>query len=316
MNLVIVGTGFSKAVFDDVPLNDELLPCLAERCGIPAFRELTERYPNMGIEAALTKLDIDMIAAPNLRTLRTNIETELAGFFADVSVRDISSVMGWMGPILSLLFRRGDKAISLNYDGILEKALDHLGLWSPNGGYGSLTDTTAGIDNLPKSRIAVLKVHGSENFAAVPEACGSSIVRPVFDEARFPRSCANLLWGVASGEAHPYVIAPSYVKIPALEMSYFMIDGLKAAAKARNLIVLGCGLRPEDSYLTLLITHFFRRRGWVDRRIVIVDPGASKIATRLRLYWGVDMQDCIVPIECSFRDCFDPLRLALASERR
>jgi hypothetical protein len=148
----------------------------------------------------------------------------------------------------------------------------------------------------------------------VPDGRGNEIVRPIFDDTRFPRSCANQHWGVESAKARAYVIAPSYVKIPALEMSYFMIDGLKAAAKARNLVVLGCGLRPEDSFLTLVITHFLRQPGWIDRRLVIVDPKASVIAERLLSYWGVDMHKCIVPIRSSLQKCLTPLREALAVE--
>ena len=59
MNLFLIGSGFTKALFPDAPLNDDLLPQLcknSENCGC---RELFERYETNDIEICLTKLDID-----------------------------------------------------------------------------------------------------------------------------------------------------------------------------------------------------------------------------------------------------------------
>jgi hypothetical protein len=148
------------------------------------------------------------------------------------------------------------------------------------------------------SPVTVLKIHGSANFVTAPyvDKPTSSAVNFIFDEVFFPKSAKNshLLYGAGTGRG--YVIAPSYVKIPTVEISYIMIDALRASSRARNLIVVGCGLRREDGFLTMILTNFLRQRGWRARRVVIVDPVAESIAERLNTYWGVNVSAQIVPI--------------------
>ena len=76
-----------------------------------------------------------------------------------------------------------------------------------------------------------------------------------------------------------------------------MLDALKAASESQNLIIVGCGLRPEDAFLTLLFTRFLRHPEWQPRRIVILDINAKTIASRVKNYWGVNIEKCVVPIE-------------------
>ena len=39
------------------------------------------------------------------------------------------------------------------------------------------------------------------------------------------------------GKGESYLIAPSYVKVPTVEIAYLMLDALKAVAKAETLII-------------------------------------------------------------------------------
>ena len=57
----------------------------------------------------------------------------------------------------------------------------------------------------------------------------------------------------------PYVIAPSYVKVPRVEIAYLMLEALSESAKANRLIIIGSALRKEDSFLTLIITTFLHQ---------------------------------------------------------
>ena len=129
----------------------------------------------------------------------------------------------------------------------------------------------------------------------------------IFDECFFPVSAKNTHFGRLS-DGETYLIAPSYVKVPTVEISYCMIDALKAASESQNLIVIGCGLRPEDSFLTLLLTHFLRQTNWQDRKIIIVDPYANNIAKKVKNYWGINIDKCILPIEVGIEFSLKQLR--------
>jgi len=87
------------------------------------------------------------------------------------------------------------------------------------------------------------------------------------------------------------------VKIPTVEVTYLMLDALRASTEAKNLIIIGSALRPEDAFLTILVTNFLRQESWRSRRIAIVDPAADYISDRLKDYWGVDVSAQILPIQ-------------------
>jgi hypothetical protein len=57
----------------------------------------------------------------------------------------------------------GDVVITLNYDLALERELKRAGLWEISDGYGF----PMGIDAIPHSAVAVLKLHGSANWLEV-----------------------------------------------------------------------------------------------------------------------------------------------------
>ena len=80
-------------------------------------------------------------------------------------------------------------------------------------------------------------------------------------------------------------------------MAYLMIDALGASTSATNLALIGTAMRPEDGFLTVILTHFLRQPSWRTRRVFIVDPAAHAIANRLKKFWGVDVSTQIVPIE-------------------
>ena len=145
----------------------------------------------------------------------------------------------------------------------------------------------------------MLKIHGSTTFriAKYADKPHCKAVNFAFDEWFFPVSAKNTHFGYGLSGSETYLIAPSYVKAPTVEMSYCMLDALKAASNSKNIVVIGCGLRPEDSFLTLLLTQFLRQLDWQDRKIIIIDPSASKIASKVKDYWGVNIDKCILPIE-------------------
>jgi hypothetical protein len=139
----------------------------------------------------------------------------------------------------------------------------------------------------------VLKIHGSASFAIAPYADNpeASAVNFAFDEHFFPHSAKNTHFAYGAGTGRTYLIAPSYVKVPTVEMTYLMLDALGASATVKNLVIIGSALRPEGGYLTVIFANFLRQRSWKMRRIFIVDPAANAISCRLKKFWGVDVSN-------------------------
>ena len=100
----------------------------------------------------------------------------------------------------------------------------------------------------------------------------------------------------------PYVIAPSYVKVPKVEIAHLMLEALNGSAKANKLIIIGSALRKEDSFLSLIVTTFLHDLSLEKRKIIIVDPHADSIGDKLKNYWGVKRLNQIVPVAAYLQD--------------
>lgn len=309
MNAFIIGAGFTKAVFPAAPLNRGLFDALAEKSTDSSVSVLRDRYRTNDIEIALTRLDSDIAVSQaeagsspdDGPMLRRRIETELGDYFTSfVASEALLDQAPWLAQFIDGVFSPGDVVISLNYDCVLEGALDCRGKWSPKGGYGSPFDQPlVRDDEYSKSPVTVLKIHGSANFVIAPygDKPEASAVNFVFDEHFFPCSAKNTHFGYGAGTGRTYLIAPSHVKIPTVEMAYLMLDALGTSASAKNLVLIGTALRPEDGFLTVILTNFLRQPSWRTRRVFIVDPAANATANRLKKFWGVNVSSQIVPIE-------------------
>ena len=219
----------------------------------------------------------------------------------------------WLSRFVDHAVSAEDVAVSLNYDCVFEGALDCCNKWSPNGGYGLLRNGLIHEKDDIESPVAVLKIHGSTGFRIAPylNKPSSSAVNFAVNEGFFPRSGKNRHFEYGLGKGESYLIAPSYVKVPTVEIAYLMLDALKAVAKAETLIIIGCGLRPEDMFLTLLVTDFLRQPRWRERRIIVLDPQAEVLTSRIKTYWGVDVSSCMVPIQGCLQDSVKALLLTI-----
>ncbi len=327
MKMFIVGAGFTKAVFPEAPVNRELIDQLQKESRESVSPKLRDRYATSDIEIALTKLDADLALLDGQRnqhkellTLRLAIESELGIYFARFSASEqIITERPWLVAFADKVFSDGDVVVSLNYDCLLEGVLDSRGRWSPKGGYGSsmshpLIDDAA----FPQSPVVVLKIHGSSNFEIAPyiDKPTANSVGFAFDERFFPRSAKHTHFGFGAGTGRTYLIAPSYVKLPTVEIAYLMLDALAAAATAEKLVVVGCALRPEDAFLNLIATHFFRQPNWRSRRIIVLDPNAGEICARVQKYWGVDISEQLVAVESDLARAVDKLEELVGSAAR
>jgi len=61
----------------------------------------------------------------------------------------------------------------------------------------------------------------------------------------------------------------------------------------------------------LILTHFLRQPQWQDRRIIIIDINENDIATKVKNYWGVDIEKCVVPIEGRIENSLEELIKAI-----
>ncbi len=307
MNLFLIGSGFTKSVFPQAPLNNDLISVLLRENPGGASRILTEKYNTGDIEVALTKLELDISVTSDesergkLTELRANIILELVKHFhAYRASEELIGGLPWLRDFFGTVVNIGDTVISLNYDALFEGLLDCMGKWTPNGGYGNhFVYPFEDEESCAQSPVTVLKIHGSITFKSAPyfdkPQCKS--VNFIFNEHYFPKTAKDKHFGYGLDNGEIYLIAPSYVKVPSVKITYSMIDGMQASSDATNLMVIGCGLRPEDTFLTLLLTNFLKHPDWKERRIIIVDPKANEIAGKIRHYWGVDVDRCIVPIQ-------------------
>jgi len=68
--------------------------------------------------------------------------------------------------------------------------------------------------------------------------------------------------------------------------------------KAEILVLIGCGLRPEDTFLYLLLWHFVG----ISKRILILNPYASDLGRRISATLEYDVASIVHPINKSLED--------------
>ena len=302
--LFIVGSGFTSAATGGIaPLNKEVLQSIQPTA--PAvWGDLTVRYCTKDIEVALTKLDLDIIDRPEnleLASLRRKAEASLSSFFGQFRYREaLLNESPWLLDFIQGAFFEEDVVVSLNYDCLLEGLLDRCNLWSPHDGYGR-TCAVKSVPNEPDpSPITVLKIHGSENFHrdAVLGSQTDQAFSFTIDESIFPvsgRLRHFCLPGSGSSEA---IIAPSFVKVFPSALLCLMLEALDMALKAETLVLIGCGLRREDTFLYLLLWHFLGPT----KRILIVDPYAHDLGKRISATLEYDVSRILHPIDKTLID--------------
>lgn len=305
-NLFLIGAGFTKAVFPNAPLNKDLFPIICKNA--PSITTtLKKHYKELNktndIEILLTRLDLGIHIPKakrqtDLKTVRKTIEQQLAEYFQQFRFgnnKDKLKETEWLELLAKEVFADNDILINLNYDCSLEGLLDYHKVWSPNGGYAGIRNPPWDVPSNPKN-IRIFKLHGSEHFieaGGYPNKEKTEISFPV-DESIYPRSGKNRFfqYGLNDLGRRPYIIAPSFVKVPHQDIELMMIKALKVAASVKNVIVIGCSLRQEDSFLWLLLTSFLNQP-INKRKLVIIDPYAEKIKSKICAHYFVDISNFI-----------------------
>ena len=175
---------------------------------------------------------------------------------------------------------------------MLEGVLDYLEVWTPRDGYARISAfPTDSILPNPK-KIIIHKIHGSENFvesSVIGKNKNQTGIGFNINGSIYPKSGANSHLGGGMLDPRPYIIAPSFVKIPHADIAAMMLDLLDIATKAKRLSIIGCGMRPEDSFLWLLITRFLNVSQEDRKTLVILGPLSGEIWKRISNYWVGDI---------------------------
>lgn len=318
-NMFLIGAGFTKAVFPNAPLNPDLLSSVIDDNPKSLLKKYQIRYRTDDIEILLTYMDLETVElqSERLKQDRQGINKEIAEYFQRFRAGLPKNKKGlknmcWLKQLANGVFTDHDVIVNLNYDCFLEGLLDYHKVWCPSTGYGAVEVDVPGtsLQNLlnPKN-ILTYKIHGSENF----QTCSVDLkdVNPkrislVVNEEIYPQSGKNRHLGVVQGKA--YIIAPSFVKTFYPQIQLMMIGALQAAAMAKNFVIIGCGLRPEDSFLWLLLAAFLYRPA--NGELIIVDPCAKGIKDKICEHYH-DTNKLISPIcrnlECSVDELIEKL---------
>jgi len=302
-NLFLIGAGFTKAVFPDAPLNEDLLSVLCQGAPCTTLKKYYREYKTNDIEILLTRLDLDILhpkarQQTALRQVRNAIEQQLAEYFRQFRFNEeVVKQKSWLESFAHL-FREDDIIITTNYDCFLDGLMDYYGMWTPNGGYPKLSCHSLNCPENPKN-ILIYKIHGSEHFRESPIASSTgntenTTIGVPFNESIYPISgkSAYLNFGIPNLTG-PYIIAPSFIKSPHHYIERIMTDALQVALKAKNLIIIGSGLRAEDGFLWLLLSAFIEPciPNNREKKLVVVDPKkAEEIRDRITKHcmWDID----------------------------
>ncbi|NTU49710.1 MAG: hypothetical protein HGA87_02235 [Desulfobulbaceae bacterium] len=299
-NLYILGAGFDKAVHNESPLNDELMARLSLSYELNQWiNKHLEAKDN--IELLLTYLDLDSRRQPELLEYRKVIEKALVSVFRQYRLT-VSDLKPWMESFAKAILQQDDAVVNLNYGCSLEGMLDHFEVWSPIKGYSQfcgnwaaeIGDSGCGDNNCAQMKnIQIYKVHGSEHFEETYDLQQEqeTYIQPLIDKTLFPKSSAHSWFetGIGKKKTKGYIIAPSYIKKPHVQMLYMMDEVLCRARLAKSLIIMGCGLRAEDQFLWHVICAFLNQDKPLKenaKRIVIVDPNAKNLQKNIQSYFS------------------------------
>lgn len=315
-NIFLLGAGFTKAAIPQSPLNKDLLEAISKE-GSKTLAKYKSKYETKDIEKLLTQLDLETTKNDEIKHDRSAINSEISSYFSKYRFSEINAdIPSWLETFALTVLKRNDSIICLNYDCLLEGALDYFGVWSPNGGYARIDNPLA--DSIPQNpkNIRIYKIHGSENFvesSVVGKNPEQTSIGFHINSTIYPKSGAHSHFGGGAKDPRPYIIAPSFVKIPHVDIAAMMLDLLKEVEAARNLVIIGCGMRPEDNFLWLVLTRFLNRILEPRQRLIILSPSSEAIWKRISKYWVGDIcrfsDVCVIP--CGIEDGISTLESAL-----
>jgi hypothetical protein len=296
-NMFLIGAGFTKAVFQNAPLNANLMHLVIQDDPQTLLRTYKVRYHTDDIEILLTRMDLETeeLQSEQLRRDREFIKHDLTKYFE--RFRFCAQILGnnkWLENFAKKVLRPNDAIITTNYDCFLEGLLDHYKIWQPTEGYINAHDPSQRpnfhrAQGSPKG-IKFYKIHGSEHFreCKVFNENGETektIIGFIINESIYPVSGENSNLGWAEEYCKEYIIAPSFVKIPHFQIADMVNKAKDAARTVQNMAIIGSSLRNEDIFLRLIVTGFVTHVLQKKRKLIIVDPNADSISKKIENFW-------------------------------
>lgn len=288
-NMYLIGAGFDRAVFgDEAPLNNEVLDRLEHqnnfsdqlKASIDSYR--LKGYSKNDVEMYLTWLDIKVIGGSrDAEKIRKEITKKIANYFLRYNFGKDSEDdkqtkepkykynFDWCKKFAKQVLKENDIIVNLNYTTFLEGLLDYHNVWNPKGGYSNICNWIIDDDkNLKENEeiknIIIYKIHGGVIFTTAKtfNRQGEEIIDSDKQDLEvgvekhiFPNTCKKIGW-IADSQK-PYIIPPSYIKIPHKDIRKIIVEAIEKAKSAKKLIIIGCGLRDEDYMLKLILQPFF-----------------------------------------------------------
>lgn len=274
-NVYLLGAGFTRAIIGNrAPLTHELMSQL----DISKFPEIREEYERTfpDIEQFLSILDLKILrfrrtnnSLPDcLNNVRENIVRQIISQ-VDTETLRVDNLDGY--PLLKCFLEkvpRNSYILTLNYDCVLDQGLYHTRRWSPFGGYCYPTFPHTGNENDSKDRILLLKLHGSSNFKDVEE--GQEYFNIEITDRIFPSIHANIN---SDPSDKPHIVVMSYVKRFHNGIMDLWREAISFLKEAEKLIIVGCSLREEDTFLRFALYHFGMKENTRKFSVEIVDKG-------------------------------------------
>lgn len=144
--------------------------------------------------------------------------------------------------------------LTLNYDCILDQGLYLNNKWSPCGGYYISSFPASDDENKKKDNILLLKLHGSCNFRNSPGY--KEYPKIEISDRIFPNIHSHINTRNSSLDDGAHVLVMSYLKIYHNGIMQLWRKAIESLRDADKLIIIGCSLRDEDTFLKFALYQF------------------------------------------------------------
>lgn len=295
----ILGAGFSKACYPEMPLTDLLGERVANelKASIDSdlLREFSQGVDAMGFESYLSLLaerhphqtDGEWLTA---QKLLAEALPQIADVVLDSQRNcDRNSRPWWLPVLLEIVGLSSSGIVTFNYDTIIEDSWPRH--WGPlasslgahpsevpvryEGNYGFFAQPDPG-----SADVGLFKLHGSINWLANPvDQHGSTLQIEEFDlQLKEHRSNESQR---ASRALQPVIVPPTSMKAAALQRSFiatlWKIARLRIQ-KARRVVFIGYSMPTTDRAAVQLLRDAWRNKS---KDLVIVDQDAEGVEGRL-----------------------------------
>jgi hypothetical protein len=293
----LLGAGFTKSVFPEAPLNKDLLPIICKGSPCTTLKGYHSEYKTNDIEILLTYLDLEILHTTesrriSLQTVRKTIDGDIAQYFKQFRFKaGHLKEKNWLETLATRLFKENDAIITTNYDCFLEGLLDYHKTWHPKNGYVNALDPRIKTNSPetpenPKG-IKFYKIHGSEHFRECKVSdekgeTGQTIIGFIVNEDIYPVSGKDSNLGWVEKSCKEYIVAPSFVKIPHVQIADMVNKAVSAAQNAKNMVICGSRLRDEDSFLQLILTGFMNGGFQNKKKLIIIGPEACVTLEKIK----------------------------------